>query len=120
MKEELTPYITVKVNYSDGDSQITQIRLSPEEAAEYYLGKNWSYWDTHSQSEKYRFCNSIEIGGKKIHCTYNPSVKNILKSLYDDIESDRITYRQAGVKLYRAGWFNFIPDEEIIKSLLKL
>ena len=120
MTEETIPFITVKVNYSDGDSHITQIRLSPEEAAEYYLGKRWSYWDSHSQSEKYHICNSIEIDGYKVEYTSYLRTKNFLQSLHDDVVEGKKTLRQAGIQLYRAGWFNFLPNDEVIKTLLKL
>ena len=50
----------------------------------------------------------------------NIKVKNILQSLHDDVETGNTTLRQAGIELYQAGWFNFLPDEETIKALLKL
>ena len=47
-------------------------------------------------------------------------VKPILESLHDSIVAGEITYRDAAVELYRAGWFNFIPDKSMVKSLLKI
>lgn len=47
-------------------------------------------------------------------------VKNILQSLHDDVAEGKTSLRQAGVELYKAGWFNFLPDDNTIKALLKL
>ena len=46
-------------------------------------------------------------------------IKNILESLREKVESGKIPLSEAAVKLYNAGWTNFI-DIEATKSLLKL
>ncbi len=37
--------------------------------------------------------------------------KNILQSLKDKYESGKITVNEVAVELFRAGHYNFIPDE---------
>lgn len=46
-------------------------------------------------------------------------MKNILESLKESVESGKITIREAAIKLYRAGWTNFI-DVDKTKQLLGL
>lgn len=46
-------------------------------------------------------------------------IKNILESLREKVESGKIILSEAAVKLYNAGWTNFI-DIEVTKRLLKL
>ena len=46
--------------------------------------------------------------------------KNILQSLHDKIIGGKITYRDAAKSLYLAGWFNFVPNEDMVRALLKL
>lgn len=47
-------------------------------------------------------------------------IKSILDSLHDKVSNNSMTLRQAGIKLYKAGWFNFLPDDNTVKTLLKL
>ena len=47
-------------------------------------------------------------------------IKNILQSLHDEIIGGKITYRDAAKSLYLAGWFNFVPNEDMVRALLKL
>ena len=47
-------------------------------------------------------------------------VKNILESLHDKIVEGKITYREAALELYLAGWFNYVPDDYQVGDLLKL
>lgn len=44
--------------------------------------------------------------------------KNILESTLDDIYSGKISIREARERMYRAGWFNYIPDEDELMKLL--
>lgn len=48
------------------------------------------------------------------------NIDNILVSLAKSINKGVITIKQAGVELYNAGWYNYIPSEEQVKYLLKL
>ena len=46
-------------------------------------------------------------------------MKNILESLKESVKSGKITIREAAIKLYKAGWMNFI-DVDKTKRLLDL
>lgn len=47
------------------------------------------------------------------------SLKTILESTKEKVESGKITIREAAIILHKAGWINFI-DIDTTKSLLKL
>lgn len=49
----------------------------------------------------------------------NYNVKTILESLKDDVESEKISIREAAAELHKAGWTNFI-DIDATRRLLKL
>lgn len=46
-------------------------------------------------------------------------INNILDSLREKVETDKITLKEAAIELHEAGWTNFI-DIEATKRLLKL
>lgn len=46
-------------------------------------------------------------------------MKNILQSLKENVESGKITLREAAIKLHETEWTSFI-DEETTRRLLKL
>lgn len=46
-------------------------------------------------------------------------VKTILVSLEEEVESGKITIREAAIELHKAGWTNFI-DIDVTKRLLGL
>ena len=46
-------------------------------------------------------------------------VKTILVSLEEEVESGKITIREAAIELHKAGWTNFI-DIDVTKRLLSL
>ena len=48
------------------------------------------------------------------------NIDNILVSLAKSINKGVITIKQAGIELYHAGWYNYIPSEEQVRNLLKL
>ena len=43
-------------------------------------------------------------------------MKNILQSLKENVESGKITLREAAIKLHETGWISFI-DEETTKKV---
>lgn len=45
-------------------------------------------------------------------------IDNILTSTRRRLQSKEITFQEAGRSLYLAGWFNFVPDENMVKALL--
>lgn len=47
-------------------------------------------------------------------------ITNIRESLKQDIKSGKITIKQAGIEMYEAGMFNWIPDENEVKRKLGL
>lgn len=47
-------------------------------------------------------------------------ITNIKESLKQDIKSGKITIKQAGIEMYEAGMFNWIPDENEVKRKLGL
>ncbi len=49
----------------------------------------------------------------------NYNIKTILESLKEDVDSGKISIREAAVELHKAGWTNFI-DTDATRSLLKL
>ena len=49
----------------------------------------------------------------------NYDVKTILESLKEDVESGKISIREAAVELHKAGWTNFI-DIDTTRELLKI
>lgn len=51
--------ITVKVNYSDGDSTITRINATPDEARAYYVGKVFNVGL--GPNDNMQRCTGIEI-----------------------------------------------------------
>ncbi len=38
-------------------------------------------------------------------------VRTVLQAIAEDLQSDKITMRQAREKLYLCGWFNYLPSE---------
>lgn len=48
------------------------------------------------------------------------NIDNILVSLAKSINKGVITIEQAGIELYHAGWYNYIPSEEQVRDKLKL
>lgn len=44
-------------------------------------------------------------------------MKNILQSLNDDLDSEKITLHDAAVALHKAGFINFIDEEDTRKLL---
>lgn len=48
------------------------------------------------------------------------NIDNILVSLAKSINKGDITIEQAGIELYHAGWFNYIPSEEQVRTKLEL
>ena len=46
-------------------------------------------------------------------------IPNILESLKADVDSNKITIREAAEELHAAGWMNYV-DEDRAKSLLQI
>lgn len=53
-----TNVLTVKCHFADGDSFITDINLTPEEAKDYYLNR---YFNIGSVEDNMQLCTRIEI-----------------------------------------------------------
>jgi hypothetical protein len=47
------------------------------------------------------------------------NIPNILRSTADKLKSGKITMRQAQERLYKAGWFNYVPSEAQVLKLLE-
>lgn len=59
--ELLKPFIHVRVHYADGNITETPIRLTPVEAIDYYLGKEWPFYDSLTGEEYKTIANKVEI-----------------------------------------------------------
>lgn len=60
-QEHIKPFIHLRVHYRDGSSQEVEIRLSPDEAIAYYLGKPWTWWDALKGREYTTIADKVEI-----------------------------------------------------------
>lgn len=52
--------ITVKVYFTDGDTLVTDINCTLEQAENYYCGNSFTYWDSINQCEAYRTAYKVE------------------------------------------------------------
>lgn len=52
--------ITIKVYFTDGDTLITDINCTLEQAENYYRGTRFTYWDSINNCEAYRTAYKVE------------------------------------------------------------
>lgn len=59
--DELTPFQSYKITYSDGQTQDVSIRANLKEAKDYYIGVVFGYWCAATCSEKYHVAVNCEV-----------------------------------------------------------